>query len=247
MSLSAPDPVILGETFSLTINADPAPDVEIAGFAAEVLFPAGLEYSGSADCEAEVQVERVDGVSIGFCLPTLTASGGRGINVNSAVAAPPLPALDIALGASGVALVAFDFTCTAVGDYKVTLTSNPPSPDGAVYADVNAGSIGVKAETQDGGDVAATLTISCQEPPTPTNTPEPTATSPATATSVPPAATATPEPTATGVVGAVSAGTGGFGGDGGGAGLWVVIATLLAAAAAGLAVQFGRRYARRSH
>lgn len=241
MSLSAPDPVILGETFPLTINAAPAPDVEIAGFAAEVLFPAGLEYSGSDDCQEEIQVERVDAGLIAFCLSTLTGSGGRGINVNSEVAAPPLEPLDLPLGASGVPLATFAFTCTAVGDYKVTLTSNPASPDGALYADVNASPIGVKTETQDGGDVADSLTINCVEaPPAPTPTNTPTAAATGTATPV------TPTATPTTAIGAVSAGVGGIGGDGGGAGLWVVVATLLAAAAAGLAVQFGRRYAHRS-
>ncbi len=163
MSLTAPATVFPGVTFPLTVISDPAPSVEISGFAAEVLFPAGLEYSGSGDCQEEIQVERVDGGSIAFCLSTLAGSGGRVINVSSAVAAPPLPALDLAPGASGVALATFAFTCTAVGDYKVTLASNPPSPDGAVYADLFASPIGVKAETQNGGDVADTLLISCVE------------------------------------------------------------------------------------
>jgi hypothetical protein len=226
MSLSVPDPVILDETFSLTINADPAPDVEISGFAAEVLFPAELVYSGSGDCQEEVPFDVG-----GLCLSLETSSGGRGISVLSSLASPPLPALDVAPGASGVALVAFDFTCTAAGDYKVTLTANPPAADGALYADVNAFRIEVKTETQDGGDVADTLMITCAEPPTPTltNTPVPTATSPATAT---------PVATVDDTVGPPVTGTGASGDAG--AGLWMVIATLLAAAAVGLAV-FGWR------
>ena len=41
MSLAAPASVAVGETFTVSIVADPAPDVEIAGFGAAVLFPVG--------------------------------------------------------------------------------------------------------------------------------------------------------------------------------------------------------------
>ncbi len=41
MSLGAPATVLLGEAFIVTVNADPAPDVEFAGFRSEVLFPGG--------------------------------------------------------------------------------------------------------------------------------------------------------------------------------------------------------------
>ena len=43
MSLDAPGTVGVGEPFTLTINTAPAPDVEIAGFATEVLFGAAPE------------------------------------------------------------------------------------------------------------------------------------------------------------------------------------------------------------
>ncbi|MCH7719053.1 MAG: hypothetical protein IIB21_06245, partial [Chloroflexi bacterium] len=61
MSLGAPSTVFMGETFIVTVNADPAPDVDIAGFGSEVLFPEGLKWEQRATCMDEVQVGRADG------------------------------------------------------------------------------------------------------------------------------------------------------------------------------------------
>ncbi len=43
MSLNVPVSVSTGETFTVIIMADPAPDFEISGFGSEVLFPGGQE------------------------------------------------------------------------------------------------------------------------------------------------------------------------------------------------------------
>ena len=43
MSLQGPATVVVGETFTISIVADPAPDVEIQGFATEVLLPVDPE------------------------------------------------------------------------------------------------------------------------------------------------------------------------------------------------------------
>ena len=43
MSLDVPASVSTGETFTVIIMADPAPDFEVAGFGTEVLFPGGKE------------------------------------------------------------------------------------------------------------------------------------------------------------------------------------------------------------
>lgn len=47
MSLNAPASVSIGETFTVIIMADPAPDFEVSGFGSEVLFPGGREEHGS--------------------------------------------------------------------------------------------------------------------------------------------------------------------------------------------------------
>lgn len=189
MSLSAPDPVFVGQTFPVTISTDPSPDVAILGFAAEVLFPPGLEYRGDSDCASEVLVSAVNRQPLQFCLSIETAPGGRGINVSTAVRLPPLPALDLPVNTSGVALVMFDFTCRAAGSHTVTLTSSPPSGNGAVYADVNAVPIRVHTEVQDSADVADTLTITCEEPSQDGGTPVPPAATDATVPTVGPSPT----------------------------------------------------------
>ena len=189
MSLSAPDLVFVGQTFPVTISTDSSPDVAILGFAAEVLFPPSLEYRGDSDCASEVLVSAVNRQPLQFCLSLETGPGGRGINVSTVVGLPPLPALDLPVSTSGVALVMFDFTCRTAGSHTVTLASNPPSGNGAVYADVNAVPIRVQTEVQDSADVADTLTITCEEPSRDAGTPVPPA---ATDTPMPPAATDTP-------------------------------------------------------
>ena len=77
MSLAAPASVAVGGTFTVSIVADPAPDVEIGGFGAEVVFPDGLTWLPRPNCEgpgpdSEVQVQRQDGGPLALCFSYLT-------------------------------------------------------------------------------------------------------------------------------------------------------------------------------
>ena len=248
MSLGAPAIVYMGETFVVTVTADPAPDVDIAGFGSEVLWVGpdaenpleGLKWQprvpgdSEASCLAEIQVGRAGGGSIALCnsfSPILT--GGAAHAVLSEFA-QPAAALDVAQGSTTL-LLELDFVCNTAGSYELTLTAVPDSPDGALFGGTDGGEIAVK--TVDG--IADTLTIECSDEPPPTDTPEPTDISP-DATDVP------PEPTATddGAVGGPETGVGGSAGDGGSnAGLWALIGAMLVASVAGMTA-FGWRYVR---
>ena len=231
MSLGAPGTVFMGETFLVTVNADPAPDVEIVSFGSEVLFPEGLKWQQRESCQDEV-LPRPDSGSLALCEAGLsTLLGGARHAVITAIAAPPIPAFNVAPG-STFTLVELDFVCNTPGSYKLTLVASPDSPDGAVYADVNAVEIPVKTIEQDyDGDtepnnVAAILTIECSDEPPPTDVPP---------TDIPP--TDTPESTAEPTVGGPGTGVAGGTGDSGtNAGIWVLIGALLAASVAGMTV-----------
>ena len=167
MSLEAPATVFAGVPFTLCVNADPAPSVEISGFASEVVFPDGLKWLQQA-CTNELQVGRLDGGAIAVCnsfSPILTGGAGHTVQSESGL---PLPALDVAAG-STTTLVALDFTCNEVGSHKLTLTADPDSGFGALYFGVNGDQIRVKTVLQDyDGDtvanqVADTLVIDCVE------------------------------------------------------------------------------------
>ena len=147
--------------------------------------PAGAEliYSGSGQCQDEIEVARVDGEPIQFCLSLLVPAGGRYISVATATHAVPLPPLNVPPGAGGVALATFNFTCYAAGSYKLTLTASPPplvdpaaySGFGSLYANLDALPVHVKTVKQDYDanfdgtpethQVADTLVITCVEPP----------------------------------------------------------------------------------
>ena len=66
MSLGAPGTVFMGVTFLVTVNADPAPDVEIISFGSEVLFPEGLKWQPRATCGDEV-VPRPPSGTLALC------------------------------------------------------------------------------------------------------------------------------------------------------------------------------------
>ena len=186
MSLAAPGTVVVGEPFTLTINAAPAPDVEIAGFATEVVFPDGLKWLQRPQClgpgpSGEVQVERQDGGSPGFCQSVVTGLfGGAGHSVLTEISGPPLVPLNVTPG-STTTLVELDFVCNTAGNYKLTLTAVPDTPFGSVYVDVNLNTVLLKTVPHDfDGDtvanqVADTITINCS-PDTPTPGPSPTPT-----------------------------------------------------------------------
>ncbi len=246
MSLGAPAIVYMGETFVVTVTADPAPDENIAGFGSEIIAeddqgvpdrldePEGLESEPRASCADELQVERADGGAIALCnsfSPILTGGAAHAV-LTEFIAAPAL--LDVAQGSTTL-LLELDFVCNTAGSYTLILTAVPDSPDGALFAGPSGGEIAVK--TVDG--IADTLTIECSDEPPPTDTPEPT--------DIPPEPTdVPPEPTATddGAVGPPDTGVGGSTGDGGSnAGLWVLIGAMLAASVAGMTA-FGWRYVR---
>ena len=155
MSLEAPATVSVGATFTLCVNADPAPDVEIAGFSSEVVFPDGLKWLQRA-CFDALQVGRLDGGAISTCdsfSPVLT---GGAAHIVASDFSPPNPVLNIGAG-STTTLLALDFSCNEVGSHKLTLTAVPNSPDGASYIRLNGGQIAVKTVNQ----VADTLVIEC--------------------------------------------------------------------------------------
>ncbi len=243
MSLVAPTTVSTGETFTVVVMADPAPDVEIAAFASEVLFP-GLEWLQRDSCEDEVQVERRDGEPLVACVVIVTSAfGGASTTVLTEFAQPPIEPLTLVPG-STAPLVELDFRCTTAGSYTLTLTAVPDLASGVLYGDTNGGEILVETEQYDydgdttPNDVADTVTISCEGPPVPTS-PGSTATATERAGQTP----GEIEPAATSASG--SGGNNGDGDGGGGlsSGLWAVIAAILAAAVGGLVV-FGWRYMR---
>lgn len=147
MSLDAPGTVFVGVPFTVTVNTDPAPAVEIGGFAFDILHPAPVNYQGTGNCFSEVQV--VEGGTF-FCQSFPTA-GGRSIVVTGS-GVPPVDSLNVP-PSSNTALASLSFQCNEVGSQKITL-------DGAIYADTDANPISVKGEPQgvmimcvDGGDV----------------------------------------------------------------------------------------------
>ena len=161
--------VAVGETFTITISADPAPDAQIAGLASEVLLPSGLTWVPRPSCEDEVLVARQDLGQLGFCSSFITGLlGGIGHSVVSDLGAPPLAPLDLVPG-SVVPIIEIDVTCVASDSYTAVLLAVPDSSFGAVYFDVAANPLSVKTVPFDydgdtfSNDVAATITIECLE------------------------------------------------------------------------------------
>ena len=167
MSLEAPATVSTGVPFTLCVNADLAPSVDISGFLSEVIFPDGLKWL-QRDCANELQVERLDGGEIATCDSFVSVIGGAAHGVVSEFG-PPTEALDIAAGGT-TTLVALDFTCNEVGSHKLTLTAFPDSGFGAFYVNTQASLILLKTVPQDydgdttPNDVADTIVIDCVEP-----------------------------------------------------------------------------------
>ena len=169
MSLNGPATVSVGKLFTLSVSADPAPDVEIGAFASEVLFPTSMEWLPRLSCTDEVQVGRQDGSSLATCLSFVsTGAGGAAHAVLSEVAVPPIQALDVTPGGITV-LVELDFRCNVTGTYKLTLTASPDSGHGAVFGGTDGREIRVGTIQQDydgdtvPNDVADTVTIECVE------------------------------------------------------------------------------------
>lgn len=194
--------VDMTQPFVVTISTNPAPDVELAGFATEVVFDTeSLNWIRRGSCRDEVQVVRQDGNSIATCLAIVsTLLLGASHNVVSEIGIPPLAALAVAPGSTTTVLVEMDFSCKTAGTFDLTLAAVPDSAFGAVYADVDANEIRVKTVGFDyDGDtvpnqVTDTLTINCQVPPTPTDTPVPPTSTPVPPTNTPGGPTDTPVP-----------------------------------------------------
>lgn len=168
MSLAGPATVLVGETFTITVSADPAPDVEIAGFASEVVFPDGVSWLPRARCEDELQVERLDGGPILQCFAFRSAVlKGAAHAILAGFGGLPLPQLNAAPGETAP-LLEIDLRCDSPGRHELVLTAVPESAFGALFADVRANELRVKTIAFDmDGDtspeqVANVLTVDCQ-------------------------------------------------------------------------------------
>ncbi|MCH7811618.1 MAG: hypothetical protein IH958_03210, partial [Chloroflexi bacterium] len=168
MSLAGPATVVVGETFTITVSANPAPDVEIMGFASEVVFPDGVSWLPRARCEVELQVARLDGGPILQCFAFRSALlEGAAHAIIAGSGGLPLPPLDVAPGETSP-LLEIDLRCDSPGQHELVLTAVPESPFGALFADVRANELRVKTIAFDmDGDtspeqIADVLTVDCQ-------------------------------------------------------------------------------------
>ena len=136
MSLAAPASVAVGETFTVSVNADPAPDEEITGFNSAVLLPDGLTWLPRPNCEgpgpdSEVQVQRQDGEPLALCFSYLTTdlqAVAHSVSSNIGLGTP----LTVTPGAT-TTLIELDVQCAAPGTYDVVLLAVPFSLIGAIW------------------------------------------------------------------------------------------------------------------
>ena len=182
MTLAAPTSVAVGETFTVSINADPAPDEEITGFNSAVLLPDGLTWLPRPNCEgpgpdSEVQVQRQDGEPLALCFSYLTAdlqAVAHSVLSENILATP----LTVTPGAA-TTLIELDMQCAAPGAYDVVLLAVPDSAFGSVFANLSFQAIMIKTVTfdRDGDttseDVGDVLAIDCGCPADPCPTPVP--------------------------------------------------------------------------
>ncbi len=210
---------------------------------------AAMEWLQRPNCEDEVMVEPEDGGPLILCLTLVSAlSGGVVYGVLGDFGEPPLSPLTLIPG-STAPLIELDFRCLTAGSHTFTLMAVPDSADGALYAGLDGGEIWVETEQQDPdgdttlNDVADSVMINCEGQTVPMS-PSPTPTATVSGSLTP----GEVEPSATQING--NDGNNGDdddgddGDDGISAGLWAVIAVVVAAAIAGLVV-FGWRYTRR--
>lgn len=256
MSLTGPAQVDVGIPFTISVNADPAPNVAIGGFNTEVLFPGALEWLQRAGCEDEVLVG-TDGSAPEICIQYLsTELAGAAHTVLSGVSEgteSPLATLDVTPGSTTI-LVEIDFVCRTAGSHTLVLTVAQDSAFGSIYADRDANQLLLETIEHDyDGDttpnaVADILTLDCRG--SQDTTEQPTGLAGETASPIEPGLTSVDGDNGNGENGDGD-GSNGDNGDGGSsdgdtnggvsAGLWAVIAAVLAAAVAGLAV-FGWRW-----
>ena len=159
MELTAPAFVEVGEKFSIGIQTNPSPNVEFAGFSANVEVSAGLKYNGSDNCAAEVKVTINSGTPA-TCLSQVATGGGHLLAVLSQVSGTPqrLDQSDPTGASDPIGLANLSYTCNTSGEHTATLTTAPTDPDGASYADTSAGNISVSP------DPADVIDITCTEP-----------------------------------------------------------------------------------
>lgn len=164
------DSVAVGETFTVSVNADPAPDEEIVGFNSAVLLSDGLTWLPRPNCEgpgpdSEVQVQRQDGEPLALCVSYLTTdlqAVAHSVLSESGLATP----LAVTPGAT-TTLIELDVQCAAPGAYDVVLLAVPDSGFGSAYANLSFLAILIKTVPfdRDGDttpeDVGDVLTIDC--------------------------------------------------------------------------------------
>lgn len=169
----------LGETFTITVSADPAPMASVSGFQTDVLL-AGLTWQQRPACSDEPQVT-TGGQPPELCARSSGAVGQARHLAMSAYGPYPLPALDEPLGA----LVEVDVTCGVAGEHEVLLVSTGSYKasylglSGTEYPLPAAGTRQVDATgdtVADSVDFADSLLVDCD--PDFGTTPTPTATVP---------------------------------------------------------------------
>ena len=135
---------------------------------------ADLTWLQRPSCEDEVQVTLKDGGGLAICdsLDTFVL-GGAGIGVLGDSGLPPFANLNVT-PSSTTLLVELDFVCNTPGSHTLTLTAEPDSPPGALYAGTAANALFLKTVLAqidlnfDGvpepHQVADTLVINCVAP-----------------------------------------------------------------------------------
>ena len=220
MTLEAPSNLMVGDPFTVTIRGF-SDGSDIGGFATETVFGLGLTYTpaaGSAleSCQAESGLQPEDAGT--NCLravlnqPPAGTTVRHGANTTGLVTIPRVPATSLN------PLVVLNAECTEKGSHQITLTAQGTRPAGAVFTDLDDGSVPIKSPgtkamdfTDDSTDnpvtveIAASVTVECKNPTTdtptvtPCETPDkvPIASGCGTPTETPPGPTHTPTPSAT--------------------------------------------------
>ena len=145
--------------FSITVRADPAPNFDLGGFAAELGLD-GLVWQ-MRDCYTDLQVDRANGDRAGVCVSEPGSAGEPRYVVISAVQQPPLPPLEDL--SAGDVLLEVAVRCPVPGTYDLSLYSlSEARPFGAFYAQTDASQFPVPG--QGNPPAADTLQVTCQGP-----------------------------------------------------------------------------------
>lgn len=142
--------VASGAAFSITVRADPAPDVDLAGISTEVFF-GGLVWQ-IRTCLTELQIGRADGEDIASCVQQPGPGGqARHVIISEVGAASLAPLEDLS---SGDVIFELAVRCPAAGTFNVFLTAetasrgspNTDAPFGALYYGADTAPIPVKTQ-----------------------------------------------------------------------------------------------------